>query len=160
MSPIAQNLAKLLSQTTIPALPILLAFLLGMALPIPVAAHGHEHHPHMQDMQGMEGHWMAPAKEALRRNPVKSTSASKARGAALFRSHCVSCHGEQGMGDGPVAADLDPKPANLQMMAGHHSDGDLAWKIAHGRGSMPTWKGVLKSKQIWDLVNYIRHLSG
>jgi hypothetical protein len=27
-------------------------------------------------------------------------------------------------------------------MAAHHPDGDLAWKIANGRGAMPPWKDV------------------
>jgi mono/diheme cytochrome c family protein len=43
-------------------------------------------------------------------------------------------------------------------MSAYHSDGDLAWKISHGRGAMPAWKSILKSKQIWDLVNFIRRL--
>ena len=44
------------------------------------------------------------------------------------------------------------------MMAGHHPDGDLAWKIANGRGAMPAWKGTLTQTQIWALVTYIRSL--
>jgi mono/diheme cytochrome c family protein len=43
-------------------------------------------------------------------------------------------------------------------MAGHHSDGDLAWKIGNGRGAMPAWKGVLTEREIWHLVNYIKNL--
>ncbi len=116
-------------------------------------AQAHEHHA-----AGMEGHWMAPAQQARRHNPVKSTPDSLARGEALFQAHCTSCHGGRGEGDGPAAASLAPKPANLQEMSGHHSDGDLAWKIAKGRGAMPGWKGILSQKQIWDLVNHIRRL--
>lgn len=118
-------------------------------------AQAHEHHS-----AGTEGHWMAPAQEARRHNPVKSTSASLARGEALFQTHCAACHGGRGEGDGPAAASLAPKPANLQEMSGHHSDGDLAWKIAKGRGAMPGWKDILSQKQIWDLVNHIRRLGG
>lgn len=33
-----------------------------------------------------------------------------ARGAQLFQAQCVSCHGTQGNGDGPLAAKLEPKP--------------------------------------------------
>jgi mono/diheme cytochrome c family protein len=43
-------------------------------------------------------------------------------------------------------------------MAGQHSDGDFAWKIANGRGPMPAWKSVLQENQIWDLVNFIQTL--
>ena len=43
-------------------------------------------------------------------------------------------------------------------MAGSHTDGDLAWKIAAGRGAMPGWKDSLTEKQIWDIVNFIQSL--
>jgi len=45
-------------------------------------------------------------------------------------------------------------------MAGHHPDGDYAWKIANGRGAMPAWSGSLTENQIWDLVNFIQSLGG
>jgi len=116
----------------------------------------HHDHPHHHGM--MAGHWMAPAKEAKRRNPVKPDKTSLARGKKLYPAHCASCHGEGGEGNGPAAEYLQPKPANLKEMAPQHADGDLAWKIAQGRGAMPAWKGTLKPQQIWDLVNYIKRL--
>jgi len=119
-----------------------------------VMAHEHEHHPGMD----MSGHWMAPERAAKQPNPVSANPASQARGAALFQTHCASCHGSHGEGDGAAGTGLEPKPANLKAMSTHHSDGDLAWKIAHGRGAMPAWKGILKPKQIWDVVNYLRQL--
>lgn len=63
------------------------------------------------------------------------------------------------MGDGPAAATLNPKPANLVAMSGGHPDGDFAWKIKNGRGAMPAWKSILKENQVWDLVNYIQALN-
>jgi hypothetical protein len=36
-----------------------------------------------------------------------------ARGEALFKRNCTSCHGEGGRGDGPAVATLDPKPRNF-----------------------------------------------
>lgn len=116
-------------------------------------AHGHHG-------MAMAGHWMAPAKAAKRRNPVPATPVSLARGEALFQAHCAACHGKHGEGDGPAGAALNPPPADLKAMSAHHSDGDLAWKTAHGRGAMPAWKGILKPKQIWDLVNHMRWLQG
>ena len=38
---------------------------------------------------------------------------SLARGADIFRAQCAGCHGSAGQGDGPLAANLDPPPANL-----------------------------------------------
>jgi len=43
--------------------------------------------------------------------PVETPSL--ARGAQVYRENCASCHGNLGRGDGPMAAGLDPKPANL-----------------------------------------------
>ncbi|KAA3661885.1 MAG: hypothetical protein DWQ04_15040 [Chloroflexi bacterium] len=34
-------------------------------------------------------------------------------GQALFQTNCVACHGETGMGGGPAAETLEPKPASL-----------------------------------------------
>jgi mono/diheme cytochrome c family protein len=105
-----------------------------------------------------EEHWSAPAAAAKRKNPVSASLASIEQGKQLFAQNCASCHGPAGRGDGPAAAALKPQPANLAIMAGHHSDGDLAWKIANGRGAMPPWKGMLSENQIWILVNYIKSL--
>ena len=37
-------------------------------------------------------------------------------------------------------------------------NGDIAWKIAEGRGAMPGFKERLTDEQIWDLVNFIQSL--
>ena len=106
------------------------------------------------------GHWMAPEEAAKRPNPVVADRASRQRGRKLFQAHCATCHGAQGKGDGPAGAALNPKPADLTVMAGQHPDGDFAWKIANGRGPMPAWNGQLSEKNIWDLVNFIHGLAG
>jgi mono/diheme cytochrome c family protein len=103
-------------------------------------------------------HWSAPQEAIEKRNPIPASGSSVNRGKRLFQSYCVTCHGPQGRGDGPVGASLIPKPADLTAMAGAHKDGDFAWKIATGRGAMPGWKSVLKENQIWDLVNFIQTL--
>ena len=107
------------------------------------------------------GHmWLAPDKEKERENPILKTLESIERGKINYLSNCVNCHGENAEGDGPVAAVLTPKPANLRRMAGAHSDGDFAWKILKGRGPMPAWENILNEKQVWDIVNYIQSLAG
>ena len=106
------------------------------------------------------GHWMAPEEAAKRPNPIRADSASLARGKKLFKANCASCHGAKGKGDGPAGAALNPRPADLTVMAGQHPDGDFAWKIANGRGPMPAWNGQLSEKNIWDLVNFIQSLAG
>jgi mono/diheme cytochrome c family protein len=41
-----------------------------------------------------------------------------ARGRDLFRSSCTPCHGETGLGDGPTAASLNPRPRNFHVLTG------------------------------------------
>lgn len=38
-------------------------------------------------------------------------------GAAFFAENCVSCHGAEGRGDGPLAAELTPKPTDLTTLS-------------------------------------------
>ena len=49
-----------------------------------------------------------------------------ARGAALYATHCASCHGTAGRGDGPAAKGLDPAPANF------HDAGRMANRSLYG----------------------------
>mgnify|MGYP001599182569 CR=1 FL=1 len=127
----------------------------------PPAMEGMDHSKMKMDGQGgaAAAHWMAPENAAKRKNPVAASAASIVRGNKLFQANCASCHGAGGKGDGPAGVALMPKPADLTAMAGRHPDGDFAWKIAHGRGLMPAWKGALTENQIWDLVNYIQNLA-
>ena len=39
------------------------------------------------------------------------------RGSQLFQDNCSVCHGNGGEGDGPAAAELTPKPADLTRLA-------------------------------------------
>jgi mono/diheme cytochrome c family protein len=107
---------------------------------------------------GHHTHWQAPAAEANRANPVIFDKASVEQGKKLYRTHCASCHGEQGRGDGPAGAGLKPRPTDLTHLSGHHRDGDLAWKIATGKGAMPGWKSALTETQIWHVVNYLKSI--
>lgn len=40
------------------------------------------------------------------------------RGKTLFQTNCTSCHGQNGMGDGPAGAALNPKPRNFHSNQG------------------------------------------
>ena len=82
-----------------------------------------------------------------------------ARGARLYAENCAVCHGADGKGDGPAAAALRVRPADLT--AQHlftHSDGDLYWWIGHGRdaGVMPGFAGVLRPAERWAVIDFVR----
>ena len=91
-------------------------------------------------------------------NPVALTQESVERGDALFATHCASCHGETGAGDGPLADTLPAPPANFTVHVPFHPDGVLYAWISDGiRGTgMPAWAGQLSEQDRWDLVNYLR----
>lgn len=115
---------------------------------------GHGHADHNERIT----HWMAPATEAARHNPIKTSSESIKQGARLYRHNCMSCHGENATGNGKAGLKLKPRPSNLRVMAGTHPDGDFAYKINTGRGAMPAWKNTLHDNQVWHLVNFIQSL--
>jgi mono/diheme cytochrome c family protein len=88
-------------------------------------------------------------------------------GKALYAQYCATCHGATGHGDGPVAATLNPKPANHAdhvFMAGL-TDPHLYQVISKGGASvgkspmMAPWGGVINDQGIKDLIAYLRQLS-
>lgn len=91
-------------------------------------------------------------------NPVVLTAESVERGSALFAANCVSCHGETGAGDGPLADSLPAPPANFTVHVPFHPDGVLfAWITDGIRGTgMPAWSPQLSDQERWDLVNFLR----
>jgi len=99
-----------------------------------------------------------PAEYAGKTNPLDVNAATE--GAEVFRSNCISCHGERGEGDGVASQSLDPKPANLIDVSKSADDDYLYWRISAGKPgtSMVAWKGILTEEQIWQAVTFIRTL--
>jgi len=99
-----------------------------------------------------------PAEYAGKTNPFDANAATE--GGEVFRSNCISCHGERGEGDGIASQSLDPKPANLIDVSKSVDDDYLYWRISAGKPgtSMVAWKGILTEEQIWQVVTFIRTL--
>ena len=52
------------------------------------------------------------------RQVAQPTTQLLARGRDLFKANCASCHGENGLGDGPAGQLLNPRPRNFHQAAG------------------------------------------
>src|SRR5262245_2120015 len=102
--------------------------------------------------------WVAPDSEKNKKSPIASSAKVSEQGKKLAQVNCASCHGPTGMGNGPAAMALSPKPADWTSKKVHdETDGALFWKITSGRGAMPSWKHLPESDR-WALVQYIRTL--
>lgn len=91
-------------------------------------------------------------------SPLPYSAATVAAGAQTFAEQCVACHGPHGYGDGPAAANLPVKPADLaRQHVGHHTDGTLFWWISHGKGenAMPAFVDLLDAKQRWEAIAFL-----
>jgi mono/diheme cytochrome c family protein len=104
--------------------------------------------------------WPVPDKSAKMANPIKSDAGSLKDGKALWATHCQSCHGKSGLGDGTKAAQLKTEPGNFTLAATQQqSDGSFYYKITEGRDDMPSFKKKLpEAEDIWNLINFIRTL--
>ncbi len=97
------------------------------------------------------------------RSPSGFSAAAIAIGAELYPTHCATCHGARGQGDGPAAKRLAVPPADLT--AAHlwdHSDGELFWWLSHGMDNpegglaMPGFADVLTEDERWALIDWVR----
>jgi mono/diheme cytochrome c family protein len=102
------------------------------------------------------------------------------QGSALYRQHCLHCHGMMGDGNGPTGQFLNPKPRDFRtglfkfrstvkksgdqidtsMVQVAPSRADLLKTLRHGipTASMPAFN-LLTQKQLDQLVSYVIHLS-
>ena len=107
--------------------------------------------------------WRAPASAANRPNPVPVNANTIALGRKIYVDNCLGCHGPKGRCDGPTAAVLEKKPANLgaRMKETGEKDGELFWKTSEGHAPMVKWKVTpLSETQRWGVINYIQETFG
>jgi mono/diheme cytochrome c family protein len=102
--------------------------------------------------------WSAPAAAKNLQNPVPATDESIAVGMKIYSIRCQHCHGEGGDGKGERAGNLSIAPSDFTdaHAMGLISDGELFWKISHGRRPMPSFQDKLSEQERWQLVDFIR----
>jgi mono/diheme cytochrome c family protein len=102
--------------------------------------------------------WPVPEKDKNMKNPVAGNAAALAEGKSLYVTHCKSCHGTKGLGDGTKAATLktdagDFSKADFQSQ----TDGALFYKTSEGRDDMPGFKKKIPdAEERWSIISYLR----
>lgn len=95
--------------------------------------------------------------------PAAAAPAAALSGEAVYNEKgCVTCHGAQGKGDGPVGAALKPKPRNFAD-AKWKNGTDLASVVKSIEGGitgtgMAPYKGVLTDAEIQAVAEHVRKL--
>jgi high-affinity iron transporter len=85
-----------------------------------------------------------------------------AAGQRVYQANCSSCHGALGMGDGPAASALNPKPPALASAAvmSDVSPAMMFRKISVGvtGTAMPAFSPKLSTDERWNVVMYLQSL--
>ncbi|MGB8540223.1 MAG: cytochrome c [Candidatus Acidiferrales bacterium] len=102
--------------------------------------------------------WNAPATAKNLQNPVPPTDQSIAIGMMNYSIYCQNCHGDKGDGKGTRADSLSVAPSDFTdaHAMGLVTDGEVFWKISHGRRPMPAFQDKLSETERWQLVDFIR----
>jgi cytochrome c6 len=82
--------------------------------------------------------------------PAWALAADTHRGAELYRSHCIGCHGAGGKPVMPGAPDFSRPTALLK------PDLVLLAVVRQGRAAMPAYAGQLRDRDILDVVSHLR----
>jgi mono/diheme cytochrome c family protein len=88
-------------------------------------------------------------------------------GKQMYASYCASCHGAEGRGNGPVAAELKAQPTDLTQLAkrnhGKYPDMRVISVLkqgtsvpAHGNAVMPVWGPIFNATDANSRLSALR----
>ncbi|MES2184789.1 MAG: cytochrome c [Pseudomonadota bacterium] len=110
--------------------------------------------------------WTRAYPTSFHTSPTGFSADSVVRGRTLFQQQCVSCHGGDGRGQGPLARQLAMWPPDLSSpLLWRRADGELLWVILHGKSdrqgteTMPGFQARLDVQGAWALIDYMRALA-
>ena len=84
--------------------------------------------------------------------PSAGNAADVIRGGEIYRANCANCHGPNGRPVLPTAPDFSRQERLLQ------PDPMLLQSVRNGRGAMPAFQGILRDREILDVIAYLRTL--
>ncbi len=82
------------------------------------------------------------------------------RGAALFRDHCVQCHGAPGVAQADIGKSMQPAPGPLVDAMQRWRPREIYWITRHGikMSGMPAWQFRLDEEALWDVAAFVQQL--
>jgi len=98
--------------------------------------------------------WVVPAENGAKLSSFAFSDSTRKAGGELYNLNCKSCHGDPGKNNVVQLVPLPPDPASVKMQ--QNVDGAMFYKIAEGRGLMPSFKNTLSASDIWRIVSFIR----
>jgi mono/diheme cytochrome c family protein len=93
---------------------------------------------------------------------IRRLAGDPTKGKVVFEKHCLSCHGVDGKGTGPMGPLLTPPAADYTSDASRtKSDAELLHTIQEGRPgtAMRSFKKWLSKQEMRDVLAYVRVLS-
>lgn len=120
-----------------------------------------------------ERHMMHPlvpadklAEARAHKNPLPSSPEIVEQGKRLYhgKGTCFNCHGKDGDGRGPLAAQMNPSPRSFRHDGfwRHRTEGEIFWIIKNGSAGtgMIGFDGQLTDEEIWSIIRYERSFAG
>lgn len=98
-------------------------------------------------------HRLVPKDEGVEE---KLSEASILRGKVLYEENCLSCHGKDGLGNGPLAHYNERRPADLRELVRKTRNFSFFVSISQWQGDMPGWKREFNEVDREDLVAYLK----
>ena len=94
-------------------------------------------------VQAPRSYFDPPEADATKRMPPGAPDL--ANGKRVFRSYCVACHGDNGLGS----------HGGAPLQNASHDANFIVATVSAGRNEMPSFKGILKAEELRDVAGYI-----
>lgn len=107
--------------------------------------------------QGVAQEWLVPDDQKNVKNPSAYNLENVKKGKDLYMTNCKSCHGDPGKHNGLPLVPPPPDITSDLMQA--NTEGELFYKISHGRGGMPQFEKTISEDNRWRLINFIRNFN-
>jgi mono/diheme cytochrome c family protein len=98
--------------------------------------------------------WTVPDDKKGKLSTFSFDDNTRKLGLKVYTTNCMSCHGAPGKGTFLKLVPPPPDPASDKMQK--NSDGEMFYKVQTGKGQMPSFRNVLSSDEIWQVISYIR----